>query len=105
MLLAGVFLVYPRPFTGAPVRSSDPQRAAFQNLILDCFLVSIPLALMGYPLWPTFTMFITTNINNAFAGGLRGLLPALGAFAAGSLLGGAFTGFAVTPDSINWPPR
>jgi diguanylate cyclase len=96
LLLAGTFLIYPQAIYWRTVRSADPQRAELQNLILDCFLVAIPLAMMGFPLWPTFAMFIATNINNAFAGGFRdGLLPALGAFAVGALLGGAITGFEV----------
>jgi diguanylate cyclase len=99
LLLAGTFLVYPQAIYWRTLRSTDPQKAELQNLILDCFLVAIPIAIMGFPLWIWFAMFITTTINNAFAGGLRGgLLPALGAFALGSLLGGAITGFQVAAE-------
>jgi diguanylate cyclase len=98
-LLAAIFLVYPQAIYWRTLRSPDPQKAELQNLILDCFLVAVPIAIMGFPLWIWFAMFITTTINNAFAGGLRGgLLPALGAYALGSMLGGAFTGFQVATE-------
>ncbi|HEY8232050.1 MAG TPA: diguanylate cyclase [Vicinamibacteria bacterium] len=93
-----VFLVYPQLAYWRARSAGDAQRAELQNLVLDCFLVAIPIAGIGFPLWITFTLFIATTINNAMARGRRGTWEAISAFLAGSLLGSAAAGFHVAPD-------
>jgi diguanylate cyclase len=101
-LLFVTFLVYPQIAYWRASRASDTQRAELQNLLFDCFLVAIPIAMMGFPLWITFTLFIATTINNAIASGQRGTKPAIFNFALGSLLGAAINGFRVSPGHSHW---
>lgn len=99
VLLAGIFLIYPQLVYWRALRASDTQKAELQNIVLDCFMVAIPTAALGFPLWPTYALFITTTMNNAFASGMRAVVQAIAAFAAGALLGGALTGFPIQPDA------
>ena len=98
-LLAGTFLAYPQVVYWRALRAADTQKAELQNLVFDCFIVAIPTAVLGFPLWPTYTLLITTTMNNAFTSGMRAVVLALVAFAAGSLLGGSLAGFPVRPDT------
>ena len=99
VLLAGIFLIYPQLVYWRALRASDTQKAELQNIVLDCFMVAIPTAALGFPLWPTYALFITTTMNNAFASGMRAVVQAIAAFAAGAFLGGALTGFPIQPDA------
>lgn len=101
-LLAGQFLVYPHVVYLRARRAADSQRAELQNLLLDCFLIAIPAALIGFPLWITFTLFIAVVINNAITRGMRGIVYGSAAFAAGAGLGGLATGFRIAADSDPW---
>ncbi|MEO8359984.1 MAG: diguanylate cyclase [Vicinamibacteria bacterium] len=101
-LLAGTFLIYPQMAHWRACRAPDTQRAELQNLRFDCFLVAIPIAMMGFPLWITFTLFIATTINNSIARGQRGTIPAVINFALGSWVGGLFTGFRVSLEHSGW---
>lgn len=97
-----VFLVYPQLAWLRARNAIDSQRAELQNIVLDCLLVAIPVAAMGFPLWITFTLFIATTINNSIASGVRGVLPGVGAYALGSLIGSAAVGFVVSPEHGPW---
>ena len=81
------------------LRANDTQKAELQNIVLDCFVVAIPTAILGFPLWPTYALFITTTMNNAFASGMRAVALAFAAFFAGALVGGAIAGFPVQPET------
>ena len=96
-LLAAIFLIYPQVVYWRALRAPDTQKAELENIVLDGFMVAIPTAALGFPLWPTYALFITTTMNNAFASGLRAVALAVAAFAAGALLGGALTGFPLQP--------
>jgi diguanylate cyclase (GGDEF)-like protein len=98
-LLGMTFLAYPQLVYWRALRAADTQKAELQNIVLDCFVVAIPTASLGFPLWPTYTLLITTTMNNAFASGMRAVALALTAFAAGSALGGSLAGFPVNPDT------
>ena len=102
LLLGLVFLVYPQLAYWRARRAPDSQGAELQNLLIDCFVAAVPVGVMGFPLWITFTLFVATIINNAFARGLAGVPPALLAFAAGSLVGAAAGGFRVSPENGPW---
>lgn len=99
VLLAAIFLIYPQLVYWRALRAVDTQKAELQNIVLDCFIVAIPTALLGFPLWPTYALFITTTMNNAFASGLRSVALAIGAFMAGAFAGGAVAGFTLQPDT------
>jgi diguanylate cyclase len=97
-----VFLVYPQLAWLRARNAIDSQRAELQNIVLDCLLVAIPVAAMGFPLWITFTLFVATTINNSIASGVRGILPGIGAYALGSLIGSAAVGFVYSPEHSGW---
>jgi len=65
VLLALQFLVYPHLVYWRARRAADTQQAELQNLLLDCLLLGLWVGSMGFPLWITFTLFISTTINNA----------------------------------------
>jgi diguanylate cyclase len=98
-LLAVTFLIYPHLVYWRAQRAADTQKAELQNIVLDCFVVAIPTAILGFPLWPTYTLFITTTMNNAFASGMRAVALAFAAFFAGAFVGGALAGFPIDPDT------
>ncbi len=100
--VALLFLVYPHLAWWRACRADDTQRAELQNLLLDCLLAGLCVGALGLPLWITFTLFISTAINNAITQGLRGIALALGLFAAGALVGSASQGFVPAPPSSGW---
>lgn len=102
LLLALQFLVYPHLIYLRACRAENSQRAELQNLVLDCFLVGIWVAVTGFPLWITFTLFISAAINNAISQGYRGIVLALGAFGLGTLLGIGVGGFQLIPEDNPW---
>lgn len=101
-LLAGQFLVYPHLVYWRACRAEDSLRTELRFLVLDCFLVGIWVAAIGFPLWITFTLFISTAVNNAISRGNRGILLALAAFSGGALLGAELGGFRVVPEQNGW---
>lgn len=102
LLLALQFLVYPHLIYRRACRAENSQRAELQNLVADCFLVAIWVSATGFPLWITFTLLISTAINNAISQGYRGIFLAFGAFGLGSLLGIGIGGFQLIPEDNPW---
>lgn len=102
LLLALQFLVYPHLIYQRACRAENSQRAELQNLVLDCFLVAIWVSATGFPLWITFTLLISTAINNAISQGYRGIFLAFGAFGLGALLGVSIGGFQLIPEDNPW---
>jgi diguanylate cyclase (GGDEF)-like protein len=102
LLLALQFLVYPHLIYRRACRAENSQRAELQNLVLDCFLMAIWASATGFPLWITFTVLISSAINNAISQGYRGILLALGAFGLGTVLGVGIGGFQLVPEDNPW---
>lgn len=85
-LLGAQLFVYPYLMYWRALRSPQQQQAEFQNLVVDALLWGIWCAALGFPLWISYTLFITAAINNTFNRGLPGLRDALLAYLAGVLL-------------------
>ncbi len=83
-LLALQFLVYPQALWWHVRRAADPWRAEKINLWWDSILLGIWSAVLGFPLWIAFMLFITSSINNAVSRGWRGIRTALAAYAVGA---------------------
>ena len=98
-LLALQFLVYPHLVYWRARRAADPLQAEINNLILDSFAFGVWLAALGFPLWITALLGITTCMNLSAFRGLRGLGQALAALATGALLAIAWSGLRFTPDT------
>lgn len=101
-LLALQFLIYPHLLYWRARRTRDTQRAELQNLMLDCFVLGIWSGALGFPLWITFTLFISSAINNAISRGWPGVVRALLAFGGGALLGWLPTGTGAAPAESGW---
>jgi diguanylate cyclase (GGDEF)-like protein len=100
-LLALQFLVYPHLVFWRAKRASDPLKAELNNLILDSLLIGLWVAVLEFPLWITFTLFISTSLNHAISRGRRGILLAIAAFSCGALTWIAIAGFRLSPQT-NW---
>jgi diguanylate cyclase (GGDEF)-like protein len=101
-LLALQFLAYPHLVYWRALRAADTQQAELQNLLLDCLLLGLWVGAMGFPLWITFTLFISTTINNAINQGHKGVALAIALFALGASLGSIASGHPWQPDHGGW---
>ena len=96
------FLIYPHLVYWRALRAADTQRAELDNLLLDMALWGVWAAALEFPPWITFTLFITSAINNAISRGTRGLRQGLAAFAVGLLAGSAIFGVRFGPAESPW---
>ena len=93
------FLVYPHLVYWRARRAKAPLAAEIQNLLLDNFCFGVWAAVLGFPLWITYTLVICGCINLVAFSAFKGVLQALGAFVAGVLLVLAVGGVRFTPDT------
>lgn len=99
VLLALQFLAYPHLLFWRARRAQDSLKAEHANLLLDCLLLGIWVAVLEFPTWILFPIFLGTTLNNAMNRGWRGALGALLAFVAGALAWGFVAGFKVSPQT------
>ena len=99
VLLALQFLVYPHLLFWRARSASNSLEAEHANLLLDCLLLGIWVAALGYPTWIAIPIFMGALLNNAMNRGWRGAVRALFAFAFGALAWGIVAGFKVSPDT------
>ena len=78
-------LVYPHLMYQRACRSADPLQAELDNLVVDSFLFGIWSAALHFPLWVTFTLLMTSTMNNAISRGGKGIGLAFLAFGLGTL--------------------
>jgi diguanylate cyclase len=81
------FLIYPHLVYRRALRAKDTQKAELDNLLLDNVFLGMWSALLGFPLWITFALFITAAINVAVSLGYSGLIKSIPIFCGGALLG------------------
>ena len=70
------FLIYPHLIYQAAVRSPQPLRTELNSLLLDSFLFGLWVALLGFPLWISYTMVVGTTVNLMVFRGPWGCLQA-----------------------------
>jgi signal transduction histidine kinase len=99
VLLALQFLVYPHVLYLWTLRANDFRQAELNNLLLDPFLFSLWAAALGFPLWITFTLYISAIVNNGIYRGMRGVAPAVASIAAGTLLALGLGGLRFSPET------
>lgn len=90
------FLVYPHLAYWRARSAADTHKAELRNMLLDNFMLGGWSAALGFPLWITFTLFITSVINCAISLGRPGLVKSIATFGGGSLLGMALVGLQVS---------
>ncbi len=100
--LAAQFWVYPHLVYWRALKAADPQKAELNNLLLDMTLWGVWSVALGFPRWITFTLFISSAINNAISLGHERLVHALAAFALGVSMGILLFGFQLGPDESAW---
>ncbi|MBI3524637.1 MAG: PAS domain S-box protein [Betaproteobacteria bacterium] len=98
-LLAAQFLVYPHVLFWRTRISRQPLRAEMSNLILDCLVLGVWAAALGFPAVIAFTMFMGVSLDNAIYRGWRGALQALIVFSCGALGWMVFGGSSFSPDT------
>lgn len=98
-LLALQFLAYPHLLFWRARSAPNSLKAEHANLLLDCLLLGIWVAGLGYPTWIAIPVFMGALLNNAMNRGWRGAVRALFAFAFGALAWGVVAGFKVSPDT------
>ena len=101
-LLALQFLLSPHLLYWRARRSADPQQAELNNLLLDALLIGMWVAVLHFPLWPTFSMWMGCTLNITINKGWKGMLPALLLFLSGILIATAIVGFGFEPATA-WP--
>lgn len=93
------FLLYPHLAYWRARCAKAPLAAEIQNLWVDNVFFGMWAAVLGFPLWIAFTLAICGCINMVAFNALKGVLQALGAFAAGALLAMAVGGARFAPDT------
>jgi diguanylate cyclase len=78
--------VYPFLMYQRALRQPNSQQAELHNLVVDAGLWGAWCAAFGFPLWISYTLFITSAMNNAFSRGLYGLRDAALAYLAGAMV-------------------
>jgi len=101
-LLGLQFLVYPHVAYWRACRARDTRQAELHNLTIDSLLFGIWAAAFGFPVWITFTLFITTTINHALYRDPWAMTPSAAAIAVGVLLALAIGGLHFSP-ATDWP--
>jgi diguanylate cyclase len=101
-LLVLQFMVYPHVAYWRACRARDPRQAELHNLTLDSLLFGIWAAALGFPVWITFTLFITTTVNHALYRDPWAMTHSAAAIAIGVLLAVAVGGLHFSP-ATDWP--
>jgi PAS domain S-box-containing protein len=91
------FLVYPHLAYLHACIARDSKRAELHNLLADALMLGAWAAQMQFALWPTCGILAAVCLNSASNGGLGKLARAVGLFALGAALWGAFTGYRFNP--------
>jgi PAS domain S-box-containing protein len=91
------FLVYPHLAYLHACIARDSKRAELHNLLADALMLGVWAAQMKFALWPTCGILAAVCLNSASNGGLGKLARAVGLFALGAVLWGAFTGYRFDP--------
>ena len=91
------FLIYPHLVYQCAVRSAQPLRTELNSLLLDSFLFGLWIALLGFPLWISYTVFIATTVNLMVFRGPWGCLQSATALLLGVLCVWLFSELYLTP--------
>ena len=98
-LLAFQLLIYPHLLYLLVLRSSDRFRAETHAMLLDSLLFGCWVVVLGFPLWVTFTMLLSVQVNLTAFYGLRGLFKCIAVTLCGVIIGVLFIGIQLGPES------
>lgn len=97
-----LFLVYPHVAYWRALKASDSLKTELQNIQIDMAFWGISAAALGFPPWITFTLFITSAINNAISMGHQGLIRAMTVFGGSVAVGIALFGLRFNSEDSPW---
>ncbi len=93
------FLIYPHLIHWRTRKAANPARTELNNLIADSVVFGAWAAGLGFPLWISVAMFLTTLLNHAINRGIAGVVICPLAFASGALASTAVIAFHVSTDT------
>jgi diguanylate cyclase len=93
------FLIYPHLMRWRTVKAADPERAELDNLTLDSVLCGMWAAGLGFPLWISVALFLSTLLNHTVARGVVGAVICPIAICSGALASTAVIAFHVSTDT------
>lgn len=97
--LAVTFLLWPQLAYLRARNSISSMHAEFNNLIIDSTIFGLWVAWLGFPVWITFVLVISTAMNLMVFRGPRGLAQAMAGLVAGALAAGFWAGFRFLPQT------
>jgi len=80
-------LLYPQLLYWRARRSEKPRQAEMTNMAIDAVVFGIWSAVLAFPLWICFIVFVGASVNLTVFGGRTGVLRAAALMFAGALLG------------------
>ncbi|APW44401.1 sensor domain-containing diguanylate cyclase [Rhodoferax saidenbachensis] len=101
-LLGLQFLAYPQLLYWRTRKSNEPRAAEMNHMSLDSFVFGMWSAYLGFPMWSTFGMCVTTAVTHASYMGVKGAVRSAAALSAGALMAIVLFGFRFSP-AMDWP--
>lgn len=102
LALVAQFVVYPQVLFWRARRAADPMAAEIRHMYLDALSLGAWAALLFFPLWISFIMFIGCALDLTLYRGTRGWLEGLSLFVLGGLLVGSLTGWTLQLHTAPW---
>jgi diguanylate cyclase (GGDEF)-like protein len=99
LALVGQFAVYPHVAFWIASRAPDPMAAEINLLRLDALSLGAWIAVLHFPLWISFGVFISTSQNLTLYRGTRGWLEAVASLILGCVLTGWINGWTLQPQT------
>lgn len=91
------FLVYPHLVYLSSKYSNNGKRIELSAMMFETFMLGFWTAHIHFVLWISYAFISAIVLNHIMVGGFRQLIKALGLFASGVVLAGAFSGFRIEP--------
>lgn len=101
-VVLGHMFVFPHLAWLRAVRSRDPLAAELANLVVDSAVWGALCAALGFPPWASFSLLITSVVNNTINQGARGMGRSIAAFVAAAGVVAALTQPAWPREESAW---
>ncbi len=102
VMLALQFVVYPQLLYWRTRASARPRDAEMQHMLVDSTVFGFWAAYLGFPMWVSFAMCVSTCVNHTAYYGAKGAVRSLAASSVGALVAVGLFGYRFAPD-MAWP--